>query len=80
MGEAAAGLRLHSLVCDGSEVGGLHNQKKKRNLKKKKNSKKEKGKGKREKKSRTTVQPGARHGMPRWDAAQVEQHRKSWLL
>lgn len=80
MGEAAAGLRLHSLVCDGSEVGGLHNQKKKKKWNLKKKKKFEKRKRKREKKSRTTVQPGARHGMPRWDAAQVEQHRKSWLL
>lgn len=46
MGEAAAGLRLHSLVCDGSEVGGLHNQKKKKKWNLKKKFEKEKGKGK----------------------------------
>lgn len=69
MGEVAAGLRLHSLVCDGSDSVGCTTREKKKKL----NQKTGKRKKKREKRA-------WRHGMPRWDGAQVEQHRKSWLL
>jgi hypothetical protein len=43
---------------------------------------KEKGKklGKKNKKKIKKEHHTARHGMPRWDGAQVENHKKSWLL
>lgn len=77
MGEVAAGLRLHSLVCDGSDSVGCTTREKKKKIKSK-NRKKKKEKGKKSLEARNAQMGRCSSGAAQKVLASIVPLNASW--